>query len=126
MAPEILELEKGKVYTQKVDVWSLGVLLFIMLSGLRPFSANYGTPVFEQIKEARFSFQSDRWEFVSQTAKDLICKLLTKESEERPSAIELFDEEWLNDCDMVANAHAIMGISSPNGKDEGNGNHDDE
>lgn len=63
VAPEVL---MGGVYNSKVDIWSLGCMLFAMLSGSVPFCEEYGPPsVQHQIKEARYSFKSRAWNNVS-------------------------------------------------------------
>lgn len=63
VAPEILI--QGGTYTNKVDIWSMGCLLFAMLSGTVPFSETYGPPdISTQIKEARYSFRNRAWDGV--------------------------------------------------------------
>lgn len=63
VAPEVL---MGGVYTNKVDIWSMGCLLFAMLSGSVPFCDAYGPPdVQSQIKEAKFAFKNRVWNSVS-------------------------------------------------------------
>lgn len=63
-------------YTEKVDIWSLGVVLFEMLSGTPAFSNNYGSPVADQIKHGKYNFQSSNWNFVTSTVKHLIQQIL--------------------------------------------------
>lgn len=65
LAPEVLF---GGVYTNKVDIWSMGCLLFAMLSGSLPFS---GSDVQSQIKEGKFEFRSKVWEIVSFNYNDI-------------------------------------------------------
>lgn len=112
MAPEVL-LTNGKgEYTQKVDIWSLGVVLFTMLSGTLPFADDYGPPVAEQIKLGIFQFRSQNWSKVSTTAKDLIRHLLTVDADRRPSIHELLRKDWL-DYSTISLAHKIMKIPLP-------------
>ena len=75
IAPEILKFEP---YDQRCDYWSLGVLMFIMLSGEPPFvhsSDNF--VLFEIIKSGKFKFSAPVWQQISKEAKHLISRLLT-------------------------------------------------
>ena len=69
MAPEILE---GKKYDSKCDIWSLGVLLYTLLSGYSPFEASTRNDMFYKIKAAKFTFDHPEFADVSEDAKDLI------------------------------------------------------
>lgn len=113
MAPEVL-LTNGKgEYTEKVDIWSLGVVLFTMLSGTLPFADDYGTPATDQIKLADFQFRSSKWKNVSSTAKSLIRELLTIDVKKRPSIDELMQHRWMRDINMITTTHAIMKLPIP-------------
>lgn len=113
MAPEVL-LTNGKgEYTEKVDIWSLGVVLFTCLSGTLPFADDYGCPATEQIKSGQFAFRSSNWKFVSDVAKGLIKELLTTNVRKRPSIDELLKHKWFKDTEMIDLAHTIMKIPLP-------------
>lgn len=113
VAPEVL-LTNGKgEYTEKVDIWSLGVVLFTMLSGTLPFADDYGTPATEQIKKGRFQFRSSHWNKVSPVAKQLILDLLTTDVKKRPSIDQLLRHKWLADYSMISTAHKIMNLPLP-------------
>jgi calcium-dependent protein kinase len=72
MAPEVLEGSYGA----KADIWSLGVLLYTLVSGYLPFQGNNSHEVFRKIKEAEFHFSHQEFNSVSDNCKDLIKKLL--------------------------------------------------
>lgn len=113
VAPEVLLTQGRGQYTEKVDIWSLGVVLFTCLSGTLPFSNDYGSPAMEQIKNADFKFRSKNWTHVSLTAKKLIRDLLTVDVDKRPSIDKLLKHEWFDDFEMKSKAHQIMNISPP-------------
>lgn len=108
VAPEVLLTEGRGEYTEKVDIWSLGVVLFTCLSGTLPFADEYGTPAAEQIKNGRFHFRSSNWKDASPSAKTLIRELLTTDVQKRPSIDELMQHRWLKDRQIKRLAHEKM------------------
>lgn len=86
VAPEILsELP----YKENCDYWSVGVVLFILLSGEPPFFDEDNFELFEKIKKCQYSMENPIWEHVSEEAKDLIRKLLVVEPNKRLSAEQI-------------------------------------
>ena len=65
IAPEVLIGE----YDEKCDVWSCGIILYILLCGYPPFNGDNDSQIFEMIKGGKFSFPSPEWDFVSSDAK---------------------------------------------------------
>jgi len=92
VAPEILE---GGGYGKEVDYWSIGVILYTLLWGLPPFNEEKNSELFDKIKTASFSFPSPEWDHVSGEAKDLIGKLLVTNPDERLTADEILEHQWM-------------------------------
>eukprot|EP01095_Lingulamoeba_sp_RSL-Kostka_P009357 TRINITY_DN3231_c0_g1_i1.p1 TRINITY_DN3231_c0_g1~~TRINITY_DN3231_c0_g1_i1.p1 ORF type:complete len:324 (+),score=92.95 TRINITY_DN3231_c0_g1_i1:96-1067(+) len=89
-APEVVV---GDIYTDAVDIWAIGVITYILLSGEPPF---YGSDqqVFDQILELEIPFPDKSFEHISTDAKEFICSLLTT-AEERPTARQCLELSWL-------------------------------
>jgi calcium-dependent protein kinase len=99
MAPEVI---KGK-YNEKCDLWSCGIILYILLCGHPPFDGT-NKDLFKIIKAFQVSFESRRWEKVSENAKDLLKKLLENDPTKRISAAEACMHPWITDhCLNVPN-----------------------
>jgi len=93
VAPEVL---KNKGYgSGKVDMWSVGVILYILLCGFPPFYEEELPALFDQIMKARYDFPSPWWDPISDNAKDLIKKLLTVEPLQRLGAEDTLTHVWL-------------------------------
>jgi len=90
MAPEVLL----KNYTEKCDLWSCGVIMYILLSGRPPFSGKNDKEIIENIKKGKYDIESELWENVSPLAKNLIKNLLEKNAEIRISAEEAMSHKW--------------------------------
>lgn len=86
IAPEIL---MKKYYTRKVDTWSCGVILYILLCGYPPFSNQ------KEIKDAKVLFYVDDWEQVSVEARTLIVQLLTKNQHKRFTCQQALECKWI-------------------------------
>lgn len=93
VAPEILE--QGE-YSNACDIWSIGVILYVLLSGYLPFYGNTQEELFDKILTASFSFNNKCWADISEQAKDLVSKMLTLRPEDRPSAEECLKHPWFS------------------------------
>eukprot|EP01092_Planopodium_desertum_P007503 TRINITY_DN3080_c0_g3_i6.p1 TRINITY_DN3080_c0_g3~~TRINITY_DN3080_c0_g3_i6.p1 ORF type:complete len:333 (+),score=40.68 TRINITY_DN3080_c0_g3_i6:117-1001(+) len=94
VAPEVLQaLPTG--YTPQVDMWSVGVISYILLCGFPPFYGESVPELFEQILAAKFDYPDEYWENVSDDAKDFINKLLVVDPEERMTAEVALKHKWL-------------------------------
>jgi calcium-dependent protein kinase len=74
IAPEVL---KGS-YTTQCDTWSMGVVMFIMLSGRPPFGGKNNNEILNNVLTGTFDFSAPNWALISDEAKDLITKLLDR------------------------------------------------
>uniref|UniRef100_A0A8C4VPW0 Ribosomal protein S6 kinase alpha-5 n=1 Tax=Gopherus evgoodei TaxID=1825980 RepID=A0A8C4VPW0_9SAUR len=105
-APELLN-HNG--YDESCDLWSLGVILYTMLSGQVPFQSQdkgltciSGLEIMKKIKKGEFSFEREAWKNVSQEAKDLIQGLLTVDPNKRIKMSSLRYSEWLQDGSQLS------------------------
>jgi len=98
LAPEVLATRGESSYTNKVDVWSLGVILYICLVGYPPFSSSEsGKPMNDQIINGLYTFPDEFWSDVSDSVKDLIRKMMCIDPVRRLTIDEVLQHPWLND-----------------------------
>lgn len=115
MAPEIVEAfmddtEKDLAYDKRCDLWSLGIIMYILLCGYPPFSGNCGAQcgwsvggacnscqelLFHSIQDGRYEFPDSEWSDISYEAKDLISHLLVKDARQRLSAEMVLSHPWV-------------------------------
>ncbi|CAD8080235.1 unnamed protein product [Paramecium primaurelia] len=92
VAPEIIN---GKGYTEAIDFWSVGVILYIMLCGFPPFYDEDNDKLFSMIKNGNFNFPSPYWDQISNEAKELIKGLLTIDPAKRLTTEKILKHPWL-------------------------------
>lgn len=90
MAPEVLK----KDYSNACDTWSLGVILYIMLSGLLPFEGTTDAEIEESIMNLNYNYEDEVWEDISDEVKDLISKMLVYEKD-RITPKEALGHPWV-------------------------------
>ena len=93
VAPEIL---KGD-YTEKCDIWSAGVILYIFLSGDPPFNGRNDNEIYNKIAQMKFTFPDKKWKNISDEAKDLICHMICPEKD-RYNAKQVMSHPWFKNA----------------------------
>jgi calcium/calmodulin-dependent protein kinase I len=101
VAPEILE---GTAYDERADMWSVGVILYILLGGYPPFIESTQRDLFRKIRKGEYEFHEEYWGTVSAEAKELISNLLMVDCAARLTAEEGLKNSWiLGDDAKLAN-----------------------
>ena len=93
VAPEVLNRE----YTKSCDIWSIGVITYILLCGYPPFYGDTDNQIFDAVKKARFDFPSPDWDGISLSAKEFICTLLQPIPSKRPTAAQAMEHQWMKE-----------------------------
>ena len=84
-------------YTSKCDIWSVGVICYILMSGYPPFSGACEDDILKAILKGDFTFKDTQFGHISQSAKDFISSLLAYQEEDRPTAEEALQHPWLQE-----------------------------
>ncbi|KAG5176968.1 hypothetical protein JKP88DRAFT_270786 [Tribonema minus] len=92
VAPEIL---KRQPYGKEVDVWSVGVICYILLGGYPPFQDENQVRLFMKIKKGTFTFHPKYWDAISTDAKDLISRMLVVDPQQRITAAQALKHPWI-------------------------------
>ena len=91
VAPEVLSRSYGK----EADIWSCGVILYILLSGVPPFFGDSERAIFQSIIKAKPDFSSDPWPSISEPAKDCVKRMLVVDPKKRATADQILQHEWM-------------------------------
>lgn len=107
-APEVLRRRhtvagRGR-YGKQADMWSLGVILYILLSGMPPFDVSSGL---DSVADAKISFPQDKWWGISEEAKDLVRKLLMADPKKRISVKDACKHKWIMTEDGDTHAYPL-------------------
>lgn len=93
IAPEILLKQP---YTDMIDLWAVGVITYILLSGTMPFDDENRTRLYRKILHCKYNFSGEPWRDVSNQAKDFIDKLLVLDPNKRLTAADALKHPWIS------------------------------
>jgi len=93
VAPEVLK----RSYGPEADVWSAGVIVYILLCGVPPFWAETEQGIFDAVLRGKIDFEADPWPKISSGAKDLVTKMLNPNIQERLTAQQVLNHPWMKE-----------------------------
>lgn len=93
VAPEVLK----RKYTKECDIWSCGVILYILLSGVPPFWGDSESQIFQSILKGKLDLDSDPWPKISREAKDCVKRMLVMDPAKRATADEVLQHAWMRE-----------------------------
>ncbi|OAY80091.1 calcium-dependent protein kinase 2-like [Ananas comosus] len=93
IAPEVLK----RKYGPEADIWSIGVMLYILLCGVPPFWAESEHGIFNAILRGHIDFTSDPWPNISSGAKDVVRKMLNSDPKQRLTAFQVLNHPWIKE-----------------------------
>jgi len=115
VAPEVLTHEN---YSSQVDLWSIGVIVYILLCGFPPFYGDNDAQMFRKIKAGSYKFLSPYWDPISADAKDFVSVLLVVDPKKRLDCKAALNHRWLV-SEQVSSKNLFDGSAKPEPKVEG-------
>lgn len=111
IAPEVILVDEGvqrTTYGTAVDIWSLGVAVYVMLCGFAPFTHENTAALFKMITEGSYTFPSPYWDGISDQAKELVATMLNVDPETRITAEQCLKHTWIQDSHLntTSNLHS--------------------
>ena len=116
VAPEVLTHEN---YSSQVDLWSVGVIVYILLCGFPPFYGDNDAQMFKRIKAGQFKFLSPYWDPISAEAKDFVRNLLIVDPKKRMTAAEALNHRWLGRTHNTSSKNLFAGVEKAKPKPKG-------
>jgi len=102
VAPEVLS---SKPYDKSCDVWSIGIIAYILLCGYPPFYSHHGLPISpgmkKRIRAGQYNFSGPEWDRVSEAAKDLIRRCLKTDPTERATIGDIMSHKWITHYNKI-------------------------
>ena len=94
VAPEVM---MGK-YNESADMWSLGVIMYILLSGEPPFHGDSPSQIMKKVREGEYSMEQNTWRFITSSGKDMVQRLMTMDPNDRMTLSEALSHKWWDDA----------------------------
>jgi len=113
VAPEVLTCES---YDKSVDLWSVGVIIYILLCGYPPFYADNAPALFKKIMDVKYDFDDPSWDEISDAAKNLIRNLLVKDPKKRYTAQQCLVDPWVQGQSLPNNKIQLQNLKDYNSK----------
>lgn len=99
VAPEVVSIQpRGPFYGPPCDIWSMGVILYILLVGYPPFYHENVRELFKQIRRGAYEFHADQWANISKDAKDLVSRMLVTDPNKRLTCEEVLSHRWMKNA----------------------------
>ena len=95
------EVLLGKRYGSQADMFSLGVVLYMLLCGYPPFYSAELDELIAQVIDGKTEFASPYWDDISSEAKDLVSQLLAVNPSDRPNAVQVLKHPWISGIELV-------------------------
>ena len=106
VAPEVLR----RAYGKEADIWSCGVMLYILLCGYPPFHGDNEKKIFEAVVSKPLDFQSDPWPKISEDAKDCVRRMLVRDPKRRSTAIQILQHPWMKENGVASDKALEMEV----------------